>query len=48
MKKVDILEKRSNKCLFTMIIYEKKMIEPLLFQLKKNKQINVKEVNEND
>lgn len=45
MKKVDILEKKSNKTLFTIIIYEKKMVKPLLFQFKKNRQINVKELN---
>lgn len=44
MKKYNIIERKTGHLLITITIYEKKLVKPLLFQFKKQKQINVVEV----
>lgn len=46
MKKYNIIERKTGHLLITIIIYEKKLVKPLLFQFKKQKNINVIEVKE--
>lgn len=44
MKKYNVYEKKTGNLLISLIIYDKRMVKPLILQFKKLPQVNISEV----